>query len=140
MKLFADPQGSRVSFAWRDLSSGVLACVSRKRDLSENCDLGFTIVTQFNNDLSVVSNISRNQGHRVSLKPGKGWLRRNFITEVYLPSLFTRRKGIAHRPEFPELDSRTALFDLDWSCLVFNLLARTKYSGGSNVVALAESH
>jgi L-ascorbate metabolism protein UlaG (beta-lactamase superfamily) len=52
----------------------------------------------------VVSNISRNQGHRVSLKPGKGWLRRNFITEVYLPSLFTRRKGIAHRPQFPQLE------------------------------------
>ena len=75
----------------------------RKRDLSGNCDLGFAIVSQFNNDLVVVSNISRNQGHRVGLKPGKGWLRRNFITEVYLPSLFTRRKGVAHRPEFPEL-------------------------------------
>ena len=78
--------------------------MSRKRDLSEKCDLGFAIVTQFNNDLVVVSNISRNQGYRVSLKPGKGWLRRNFITQVYLPSLFTRRKGIAHRPEFPELE------------------------------------
>jgi L-ascorbate metabolism protein UlaG (beta-lactamase superfamily) len=79
--------------------------VSRKRDLSEKCDLGFAIVTQFTNDLFVVSNIFRNQGYRVSLKPGKGWLRRNFITQVYLPSLFTRRKGIAHRPEFPELES-----------------------------------
>jgi L-ascorbate metabolism protein UlaG (beta-lactamase superfamily) len=62
-------------------------------------------VTQLNRDLSVVSKITRNQGHRVSLKPGKGWLRRNFFTEVYLPSLFTRRKGIAHQPDFPELTS-----------------------------------
>src|SRR6202045_894546 len=77
--------------------------VFRKRDLSENCDLAFAIEVQINKNLMVVSNISGNQGHRVSLKPGKGWLRRNFITEVYLPSLFTRRKGKAHRPEFPEL-------------------------------------
>ena len=76
---------------------------SRKRDLSENFNLEFAIARQFINDLGVVSNISRNQGHRVSLKPGKGWLRRNFITQVYLPSLFTRRKGVAHLPNFPRL-------------------------------------
>src|SRR5258708_31583871 len=40
---------------------------------------------------------------RVSLRPGKGWLRRNFITEVYLPSLFVRRRGAALRPQFPAL-------------------------------------
>jgi L-ascorbate metabolism protein UlaG (beta-lactamase superfamily) len=51
-----------------------------------------------------VSRSARNIEHRVSLKPGKGWLQRNFITQVYLPSLFTRRKGTAHLPEFPELD------------------------------------
>jgi L-ascorbate metabolism protein UlaG (beta-lactamase superfamily) len=51
-----------------------------------------------------VSRSARNIEHRVSLKPGKGWLQRNFITQVYLPSLFTRRKGTAHSPEFPELD------------------------------------
>ena len=50
-----------------------------------------------------MSNLTANRGHRVSLKPGKGWLRRNFITQVYLPSLFTRRKGIAHQPIFPQL-------------------------------------
>jgi L-ascorbate metabolism protein UlaG (beta-lactamase superfamily) len=50
-----------------------------------------------------VSNPLGNKGHRVSLKPGKGWFRRNFITEVYLPSLFTRRKGSTLRPEFPAL-------------------------------------
>jgi L-ascorbate metabolism protein UlaG (beta-lactamase superfamily) len=58
---------------------------------------------QFNDDLCVVSNLTINHGHRVSLKPGKGWLRRNFITQVYLPSLFTRRKGKAHQPIFPQL-------------------------------------
>ncbi len=51
-----------------------------------------------------MSNLSTNHGHRVSLKPGKGWLRRNFITQVYLPSLFTRRKGKAHQPEFPRIE------------------------------------
>ncbi|MBV9674298.1 MAG: MBL fold metallo-hydrolase [Verrucomicrobia bacterium] len=50
-----------------------------------------------------MSNIPRSHGHRVSLKPGKGWLHRNFITEVYLPSLFTPRKGKLQRPKFPEL-------------------------------------
>src|SRR5262249_52500782 len=28
----------------------------------------------------------RSIGRKVSLRPGKGWLRRNFITEIYLPS------------------------------------------------------
>src|SRR6202007_71023 len=45
----------------------------------------------------------RSIGRRVSLRPGKGWLRRNFITEIYLPSLFVRRRGIALRPQFPVL-------------------------------------
>lgn len=48
-------------------------------------------------------NLTRNEEHCVSLRPGKGWLRRNFITEVYLPSLFAHRKGVTRRPEFPDL-------------------------------------
>ncbi len=40
----------------------------------------------------------RKDGHRVGLRPGKGWLRRNFFTEVYIPSLFTRRQGRPARP------------------------------------------
>ena len=44
-------------------------------------------------------------GRKVSLRPGKGWLRRNFITEIYLPSLFVRRRGIALRPQFPVLSA-----------------------------------
>src|SRR5260221_6630616 len=40
---------------------------------------------------------------RVGLRPGKGWLRRIFITEFYLPSLFVRRRGAALRPQFPAL-------------------------------------
>ena len=47
----------------------------------------------------------RSIGRRVSLRPGKGWLRRNFITEIYLPSLFVRRRGIALRPQFPVLSA-----------------------------------
>jgi L-ascorbate metabolism protein UlaG (beta-lactamase superfamily) len=50
----------------------------------------------------------RYEGMIVGLKPGRGWLRRNFITEVYLPSLFSRRSGVRHyggssRPLFPPL-------------------------------------
>jgi L-ascorbate metabolism protein UlaG (beta-lactamase superfamily) len=77
--------------------------MSRNRDLSENFNLEFAMARQFIHDFCVVSNISRNQGHRVSLKPGKGWFRRNFFTQVYLPSLFTRRRGIPHLPSFPAL-------------------------------------
>src|SRR6201985_3719564 len=47
----------------------------------------------------------RSIGRRVSLRPGKGWLRRNFVTEIYLPSLFVRRRGIALRPQFPVLSA-----------------------------------
>jgi L-ascorbate metabolism protein UlaG (beta-lactamase superfamily) len=46
----------------------------------------------------------RKDGHRVGLRPGKGWLRRNFFTEVYIPSLFTRRQGRPTRPLFPDLE------------------------------------
>jgi L-ascorbate metabolism protein UlaG (beta-lactamase superfamily) len=46
----------------------------------------------------------RKDGHRVGLRPGKGWLRRNFFTEVYIPSLFTRREGRPARPLFPNLE------------------------------------
>jgi L-ascorbate metabolism protein UlaG (beta-lactamase superfamily) len=45
----------------------------------------------------------RKNDHRVGLRPGKGWLRRNFFTEVYIPSLFTRRQGRPARPLFPDL-------------------------------------
>jgi len=45
----------------------------------------------------------RKDGHRVGLRPGRGWLRRNFFTEVYVPSLFTRRQGRPARPLFPNL-------------------------------------
>ena len=48
------------------------------------------------------------QGVSVGLKPGRGWLRRNFITEVYLPSLFSKRRGSKRRgdsarPSYPAL-------------------------------------
>jgi L-ascorbate metabolism protein UlaG (beta-lactamase superfamily) len=46
----------------------------------------------------------RKDGHRVGLRPGKGWLRRNFFTEVYIPTLFTRREGRPARPLFPNLE------------------------------------
>lgn len=41
--------------------------------------------------------------NHVSLKPGEGWHRRNFLAEVVWPSLFQRREGERLTPVFPEL-------------------------------------
>jgi L-ascorbate metabolism protein UlaG (beta-lactamase superfamily) len=40
---------------------------------------------------------------RVGLKPGGTWHKRNFITEVFIPSIFTRRAGQRLTPEWPQL-------------------------------------
>jgi len=40
---------------------------------------------------------------KVGLKPAGGWHKRNFLTEVLIPSLFTRRVGKKVTPRFPKL-------------------------------------
>ena len=40
---------------------------------------------------------------KVSLKPKGDWHRRNFLTEVFIPSIFTRRAGRRLAPEWPDL-------------------------------------
>ncbi len=40
---------------------------------------------------------------KIGLKPKKGWAKRNFVTEVLIPSLFTRRHGGHAEAIFPEL-------------------------------------
>lgn len=40
---------------------------------------------------------------RVGLKPGTDWHKRNFLTEVLVPSLFTKRSGSRAAPLFPEV-------------------------------------
>jgi L-ascorbate metabolism protein UlaG (beta-lactamase superfamily) len=40
---------------------------------------------------------------KVGLKPRKGWHRRNFVTEVLIPSIFTKRSGEHRNPAFSEL-------------------------------------
>ncbi len=40
---------------------------------------------------------------KVGLKPGSGWQKRNFVTEVLIPSIFTRRAGANAAAVFPEL-------------------------------------
>ena len=40
---------------------------------------------------------------KVGLKPKADWHKRNFITEVFIPSIFTRRAGQRLTPEWPEL-------------------------------------
>lgn len=42
-------------------------------------------------------------GGKVGLKPARGWHKRNFLTEVLIPSLFTPRVGEQACPLFPEL-------------------------------------
>jgi len=41
--------------------------------------------------------------HHVSMKMGEGWHRRNFLTEVIIPSMFSPREEIASRPGLPDL-------------------------------------
>ncbi len=41
--------------------------------------------------------------HHVDMKLGEGWHKRNFLAEVVIPSLFTRRHGSLVKPVFPEL-------------------------------------
>lgn len=53
-----------------------------------------------------------NQSTRVKLKPGVAWHRRNFLTEVLIPSLFTKRRGEGAAPRFPLL--RPGEFCITW--------------------------
>ncbi len=40
---------------------------------------------------------------RVGLKPGTDWHKRNFLTEVLIPSFFTKRSGARAMPRFPKV-------------------------------------
>lgn len=41
--------------------------------------------------------------NHVDMKLGQGWHKRNFLAEVVIPSLFTKRHGTKVKPVFPEL-------------------------------------
>ncbi len=41
--------------------------------------------------------------HHITMKPGAGWHKRNFLTEVMIPSMFTKRDGKNACPVFPPL-------------------------------------
>lgn len=41
--------------------------------------------------------------HHVSMKMGEGWHRRNFLTEVIIPSMFSPREEVTCRPGLPDL-------------------------------------
>lgn len=49
---------------------------------------------------------------KVGLKPARGWHKRNFVTEVLIPSIFTPRAGEPNAPLFPALDA--AQIGLTW--------------------------
>jgi L-ascorbate metabolism protein UlaG (beta-lactamase superfamily) len=44
-----------------------------------------------------------NRSTRVKLRPRSDWHKRNFLTEVLIPSLFTKRSGVRVPPVFPEV-------------------------------------
>ncbi|HEY3601323.1 MAG TPA: MBL fold metallo-hydrolase, partial [Chthoniobacterales bacterium] len=46
---------------------------------------------------------AKESARRVGLKPGLDWHKRNFLTEVLIPSLFTKRSGLHANPLFPEI-------------------------------------
>jgi len=46
---------------------------------------------------------SKKTTRKVGLKPAKGWHRRNFVTEVLIPSMFTRRPGRKKPGTLPKL-------------------------------------
>jgi len=41
---------------------------------------------------------------KISLKPNPNWLKRNFLTQVLIPSLFAKRSGTLASPDFPKLE------------------------------------
>jgi len=41
---------------------------------------------------------------RVKLRPGSDWHKRNFLTSVLIPTLFTKRSGARARPLFPKVE------------------------------------
>lgn len=40
----------------------------------------------------------------MTLAPGAGWTKRNPVTEILLPSLFSKREGVSESPEWPTLE------------------------------------
>ena len=64
--------------------------------------------TPFSKKRSVVQKTTENgaeptRSTRVGLKPGSAWRRRNFLTSVLIPSLFTKRAGDRALPSFPRI-------------------------------------
>lgn len=55
------------------------------------------------NELSVNGG-TKGQRNKVGLKPRGGWHKRNFLTEVWIPSIFAKRSGGLLPPSFEELD------------------------------------
>jgi len=50
--------------------------------------------------------------HLVTMKPAEGWHKRNFLTEVLIPSLFSSRTQAIARPRLPDLQSGE--FGITW--------------------------
>jgi len=85
---------------------------------------------------------------KVGLKPRKGWAKRNFLTEVLIPSLFTRRLGgaadnavfpklkeseigitwIGHASFLVQIDGLNLLIDPNWSKWL-KVIKRMKHPG-----------
>ena len=46
---------------------------------------------------------NRTAARKVGLAPKKGWHKRNFLTEILIPTIFAKRKGAHATPRFPKL-------------------------------------
>ncbi len=55
----------------------------------------------------------RRPEHHITMKPGSGWHKRNFLAEVLIPSLFTRRLGSNLKPDFPPIGENQ--FCITWT-------------------------
>jgi L-ascorbate metabolism protein UlaG (beta-lactamase superfamily) len=75
------------------------------------------VPTPFSKKTNVVRQASDNgartkKSTRVGLRPGMAWHRRNFLTQVLIPSLFTKRSGDEAAPRFPKI--RLGEYGITW--------------------------
>ena len=102
------PKGSRLTAEIR--KSATLARMRAAEPVPANNWAGWLQ----RNMLSASSKTCRafSSAERVNLLPGSGWTKRNPLTEILLPALFSKREGVSLRPRWPVLSNET--FALTW--------------------------
>ncbi len=77
---------------------------------------------------------------KVGLRPEKGWHKRNFFTQVLIPSLFTKRHGSHLEALFPTCPGRPDRPHLDRPRFVPDPDARAQHAHRSELGEVAEGH